>query len=317
MLARGLKTHGYAVKIATLTKGTDSSSNAIEVHRNPSGRELVDLFRWCDVCVQNYVSLRLAWPLLFAQRPCLIVNHGWYTAHRWTQIPASVIKHLVLSLTDHVSVSKAVAARLPGKSKVIPNCYDDEVFYRRSEVQKNADLIFVGRLVSDKGLDVLMHALYRLAKLGLRPSLTVVGTGPAETDVKRIVQELQLSAQVQFLGTRRGEELAAIFNKHKILVVPSRWDEPFGIVALEGLACGCVVVGSSGGGLPEAIGDCGVTFPNGNDKRLAEVLSDLLRDESFLTTYLQNREAHLAQHSQRHIVGQFAASLERLVNTPE
>jgi glycosyltransferase involved in cell wall biosynthesis len=159
-----------------------------------------------------------------------------------------------------------------------------------------------------------MHALHRLAKADLRPSLTVVGTGPAETDMKSVAQELRLSEQVQFLGMKRGDELATILNKHKILVVPSRWSEPFGIVALEGLACGCVVVGSSGGGLPEAIGDCGATFPNGNDKQLAKVLADLLRDESFLVSYLKNTETHLAQHSRQHVVDQFAATLEQLVN---
>ena len=78
------------------------------------------------------------------------------------------------------------------------------------------------------------------------------------------------------MGQESGPELAALLNRHHILVVPSRWPEPFGIVALEGIACGCVVVGSADGGLKDAIGPCGVTFQNGDHRALAGQLKDLL-----------------------------------------
>ena len=71
---------------------------------------------------------------------------------------------------------------------------------------------------------------------------------------------LSLAENVSFVGPKSGDGLAEILNQHQILVVPSRWAEPFGIVAVEGIACGCVVVGSVAGGLPEAIGGCGVNF---------------------------------------------------------
>jgi glycosyltransferase involved in cell wall biosynthesis len=103
-------------------------------------------------------------------------------------------------------------------------------------------------------------------------------------------------SQVVFLGAKTGRELAAQLNEHQILVVPSRWNEPFGIVALEGIACGCVVVGSSGGGLKQAIGPCGLTFPNGNAAALAEVLASLLRHPETRQPYTAKAEAHLQGH---------------------
>ncbi len=82
-------------------------------------------------------------------------------------------------------------------------------------------------------------------------------------------------------------------NRHRCLVVPSRWAEPFGIVALEGVASGCIVIGSNAGGLPEAIGPGGVTFPNGDTNSLAE------RMKEAMTSIQLNRldvESHLDIH---------------------
>ena len=74
--------------------------------------------------------------------------------------------------------------------------------------------------------------------------------------------------------------------------MPSRWAEPFGIVALEGIACGCVVVGSEKGGLKEAIGPCGLTFENGNVRALADQLKRSLNDPN---SQMQQAAEHLAK----------------------
>jgi glycosyltransferase involved in cell wall biosynthesis len=80
------------------------------------------------------------------------------------------------------------------------------------------------------------------------------------------------------------------------------WNEPFGIVALEGMACGCVVVGSQGGGLSEAIGPGGLTFANGDVGALTEALRRVLIDAGLQQ---QLREAG-AQHARQHTVPQIA-----------
>ena len=134
---------------------------------------------------------------------------------------------------------------------------------------------------------MLLRALARLAENGVWPTLSIVGDGPERATLVAMAGDLGLRQQIEFLGNQDHDALPAILNRHRMLVVPSLWDEPFGIVALEGSACGCVVVGSSGGGLPEAIGPCGATFPNGDDKRLAELLTELLADESRLETFRQ------------------------------
>ena len=93
----------------------------------------------------------------------------------------------------------------------------------------------------------------------------------------------------------------------------SLWDEPFGIVALEGIACGCVVVGSEGGGLKDAISSCGMTFPNGNVEPLTQILFDLLSHPGKLTTYRQKAGWHLSRHTSKAVAKAYLEVLEGVI----
>jgi glycogen synthase len=172
-------------------------------------------------------------------------------------------------------------------------------------VRRDGDLVFLGRLVSDKGADTLLRALGELKAAGLQPRLSIVGSGPEEEMLRALSAELGLEAQVTFAGAQSGEPLARLINAHRIMVVPSRWAEPFGIVALEGIACGCVVVGSSGGGLPDAIGPCGLCFPNGDSSALAAALRRLLTEQGLIAHFRAGAAAHLARHTTRAVAGEY------------
>ena len=84
---------------------------------------------------------------------------------------------------------------------------------------------------------------------------------------------------------------------HRILVVPSRWREPFGLVALEGIACGCVAVVSADGGLIDAAGPCGRSVPNGDVPALARCLRELLTEPTQIAYLRAGADVHLARHA--------------------
>jgi glycosyltransferase involved in cell wall biosynthesis len=107
------------------------------------------------------------------------------------------------------------------------------------------------------------------------------------------IEENNLHNSISLKGKLVGKDLGSEFNRHKILVVPSKWPEPFGIVALEGLACGCKVICSSEGGLPEAVGEFGVLFKNGSVDELAIAMENILNnppvyDEKRLNIFLED-----------------------------
>jgi glycogen synthase len=266
------------------------------VIRLPPPLALLALIRWCDVYFHNHVSLRTAWPLLLVRKPWVVKHAGWIPRHGpggWR----GRLKHSLLRRAICISNSSPVAEGFRSPSRVIGNPYDDSVFREIPGIPRDKELTFCARLVPTKGADVLLGALAILSSRNLHPGLTIIGSGPEENKLRAMARDLEIADRVHFAGIKRGIELAELLNRHRIMVVPSTWPEPFGNVALEGIACGCVVVGSEGGGLKDAIGSCGVTFPNGDTEALAERLAALLCAPESLACYRTNAPIHLMHHT--------------------
>ena len=85
-------------------------------------------------------------------------------------------------------------------------------------------------------------------------------------------------------------------------------------MALEGIASGCVVLGSDSGGLPEAIGPCGLTFPIGDEQALAEQLAVLLGNRALVDQYRAQAETHLAHHHSKTVARRYRDVITQAVN---
>jgi glycogen synthase len=312
-LAEGFSDRGQKVKVVCQTSATDDKTFPFEVIRRPRAQQLLQLTRWCDVYFQGCISLKGLWPLLVCPKPLVVTHQTWYRRLDGSLAWQDALKLGVARFATNIAASQAVAEQLPVPAIAIPNPYAENIFYPRPEIPRDRELIFVGRFVSDKGVDLLIDALYNLKIMGLTPQLTLVGSGPEEPKLRQQVQELELVEQVDFIGVRVEQDLARGLNAHQILVVPSRWQEPFGIVALEGIACGCVAVGSEGGGLKDAIGSCGVTFPNENREALTQILFDLLTHFERLAIYRANAQSHLKRYQKAQVVEDYLKVIEATI----
>lgn len=302
---------GNEVKLISQFPSEVQDQFPFEVIRQPSLQKTLRLLQWSDVYFQPNVSLKGIWPLLVTFKPWVVSHNGWYSRSDNTYSWQDYLKQFAAYFATNISVSYAVSLHILSSSTVIPNPYQEEIFCQIPSIPRIKDLVFLGRLVSDKGVDLLLDALFELKKLGLKPKLTIVGKGPEELNLQQQSEALHLGEQVDFVGVKIGQELAQILNAHQILVVPSRWQEPFGVVALEGIACGCVVVGSEGGGLKEAIGPCGLTFPNGDLQSLTRILADLLNYPSKLSRYRLKAKQHLANHQKAEVAKAYLQVFER------
>jgi glycogen(starch) synthase len=305
ILAEEFTAAGHQVKVATRVASEVERNCDYEVVRLPTLKSYLQLLRWCDVCLSANMSLRGLPPVIVTRTP-LVVHHG--TCDSPGIVPK--LKRLVTRFSHNISCSQAVQAHIPGRSVVIPNTYRSNVFKEYSDVIKDLDIVFVGRLVSDKGVSDLIEAMGELGRGSFRPRLSIVGDGPERAAILTRVGELGLGPQVTFTGIKTGSELARFVARHRVMAVPSRWAEPFGIVALEGIACGCVVVGTSLGGLPEAIGPCGVTVPNGDTSAMARALRSVLEDDSLHAGYRSGAAVHLARHVRPNVARRYLSVLE-------
>jgi glycosyltransferase involved in cell wall biosynthesis len=306
MLADEFVRQGHEVELVTQTPGAATRGAGYAIHRRPGAQQLLQLLRWSDVCFHNNISLRLAWPLLLVRRPWVVAHHVWVQR---TGLAARA-KRLALRRAHGIAASRALAEHVATPATVVPNPFDDDRFRMRADVPRDRDLVFVGRLVSDKGCDQLLDALALLVARGLAPSLTIIGDGPEAAALKTQSARPGLGGCVAFAGALHGDALVVALNRHRIMVVPSRWEEPFGVVALEGAACGCVVVGSDGGGLPEAIGPCGLVYERGSARALADTLEKVLRDELLRRRLREAAPAHLAAHRREVIARRYLAVLD-------
>ena len=145
---------------------------------------------------------------------------------------------------------------------------------------------FIGRLVEEKGVQVLLKAAAVLNQKDNLPhwKVLVVGDGDYAATLKQLVKELRLEQRVNFTGAVSHSEVAAYMNCLDIFVLPSlttpRWKEQFGRVIIESLACGVPVVGSDSGEIPHLIRATsgGLITHEGDAQALAEALQTLLID---------------------------------------
>lgn len=315
LLAREWAAAGHEVRVVTCTPagagGADGAAEVCAVWRNPSWGELREQMRWCEVFYQNNISLRLAaaWPV--ARRPWVTTHATWLTHPGARRGVAGRVKGAVLGLGRSVAISRAIAESLPVPSVVIPNPYDREAFSTGCagvEARAEGDVAFVGRLVSDKGADLLVEALGRLVREGLELTATIIGEGPEEGRLRETVRAAGLEGRVRFTGRLTQAEVAATLRRHRVLAVPSRWPEPFGLVALEGLAAGCRLVVSSGGGLAEAAGPLARVFASGSAERLAEGLRAELAAPALGRA---ETEAYLERFAPGRVAREYAELFER------
>jgi len=139
-------------------------------------------------------------------------------------------------------------------------------------------LLCLGRLVEDKGFDVALRAFAALVGRFPQLRLIIAGDGPARLALERQAFDLGLSSVVQFAGWVVPERVPELINGATIVVIPSRWQEAFSLVALQAAQMARPVVGTRVGGLPEVIvhGQTGLLVENEDTHALAEAIAYLL-----------------------------------------
>lgn len=187
-------------------------------------------------------------------------------------------------------LAQQTADRLPAglrdRLHVVPNGVDTDLFRPRADPTRGERLqvVLVARMIRDKGADVLLDAVARLDRDDIE--VTVVGSQNFDAGAVPSPFEREVARRVAALGDRARlvpflprAEVAEVYRRADVVVVPSRWAEPFALTVLEGMAVGAPVVASAVGGIPEVVGDAGLLVPPDDPAALAEALTALADDE--------------------------------------
>lgn len=162
--------------------------------------------------------------------------------------------------------------------RVVPNGINTDNFYPLTGVRRSDNLLITTSSADTplKGLRYLLEAVAEMRKTrDIR--LVVIGQPKKGGDVERLVQDLSLGGVVRFTGRIADGEFPRYYAEATIAVVPSLY-EGFGMPAGEAMACGVPVVSTTGGALPEVVGDAGLLVPPGNAGALRDAIVRLLDD---------------------------------------
>ncbi len=295
---------GHEVVVVTETPG--EADLPYPVIRQPGLLDYYRAARDADVILSAPLSLR-RYPAQALSRTPLCIAHPVPFPSSGRQRLAGQIKSLVSRHVVNIVPSTYMAGHFPAPV-VIYNPFDPNALAPKTVDQDRSNVIFVGRLVPEKGGNLLLEAFAR-ARAANGARLTVVGDGPQRAALEFQADRLGIADRVRFTGPLRGSEVWAQMRSHRIMVVPSTWEEPFGIVALEGLACGCRMIVAESGGLPEAVGPLALSFARGDVAGLADCLDRALSPDDQLPSD-EAVTAHLAQFQPQRIAAQYLAILE-------
>ncbi|RLC82639.1 MAG: glycosyl transferase family 1 [Chloroflexi bacterium] len=191
-----------------------------------------------------------------------------------------------------------------GKVSVIPQFgVDEEIFHPADGKSESVPFTigFVGRLVEEKGVHLLLRAV---AKMQAPWRLRILGTGPWQLRLEELAVELGIAGEVSFEHQLPSLQLPDFYRSLDVLVLPSitkpNWKEQFGRVLVEAMACGVPVIGSSCGEIPNVVGEAGLIFPEGDVDALRDALERLRLDEGLRRSLsLQGRRRVLENYTQK------------------
>jgi glycosyltransferase involved in cell wall biosynthesis len=279
MLAGAFREAGHEVRIMTRTQGDLEEPDLL---RFPDCSIKWQLAGWADVLLQVDASWSDGWPFMLRGVPWFPTLHFGYPMG-----PVPLRKRLALAglqaaflMGRPISVGHEVARSWGIKGPVIPNPYDDSVFFPPpAGFKRDVDILFVGRLEESKGIFVLVEALNFVAsKLDRGLDCVFVGEG---IDGDRLSTAIARSApmlRLTMAGRQDADGVATMMRRSRVLAFPTTrdWIEASPLTPLEAVACGCQIVASDNGGTRENIGPDGFLVPMGDAMALAESLARAL-----------------------------------------
>ncbi len=171
------------------------------------------------------------------------------------------------------------------KLHVVYNGIDTEFFTPLDGVNRSANRLLVVNS-GDMPLKGLHHLLEAVASLRLQRDieLVVLGSPRENSPTERLINKLGIDDCVKFTGPTESTALVRQYALATVVVVPSIY-EGFGLPAAEAMACGAPVIATTGGALPEVVGDAGILVPPANPQALAEAISGLLHNPEELRRF--------------------------------
>jgi glycogen(starch) synthase len=176
-------------------------------------------------------------------------------------------------------------------------------------------ILLVGRLVYEKGFHLALEALPSVIRRLGNVRFVVCGTGTAEADLKEQARKLRLMKHGSFIGWTGDDMLHSLYRVADLCVVPSIY-EPFGLVALEAMASGCLCLVADTGGLREVVpedGTAALRFRARDSRSLGRRLATMLTDDELRERLIAEAREHVLQFDWAEVARETACVYDELL----
>jgi len=235
--------------------------------------------------------------------PYIFTEHSVFNKRRSVKVFKIIDSMIYSRYSKIICISRQVQSSLvkwmpeaKEKTEVIPNGIPIHSTFIAEQLIKKYDILFVGRLIRQKGIRFLLEAVnifQNKYKKCIR--VAIVGGGPLEKELKKMCEKLNINDSVIFLGFQR--DIDQIMKSSKVFVLPSRC-EGFGIVLLEAMKNKLPIIATNVGGIPEIItnGHEGILVPKESPKILADSINRILEDSELRDQFIQNAYKKVQDH---------------------
>ncbi len=292
-------TDGYRLEVVPISRNGD-----FHLHSYPTLGRCIREFRPDIVHIDEEPYNLSAWQALFHARRvgAKSLFFSWQNILRNYPPPFSWGERWTLNTIDYALAGTQSAADVwrakgyrGGMSVIAQFGTDPALFHPVDRVDRPFTVGYFGRLVEEKGVQVLINALGRL------PGdwrLLIVGGGTFAARLK--AQAAPYADRITFREQVPSVEMPSLYHQVDALVLPSltrpNWKEQFGRVLVEAMASGVVVIGSDSGAIPDVIGDAGLVTPEGDVTALANAISRVRDDASLRAELASKGRARVLAH---------------------
>jgi glycosyltransferase involved in cell wall biosynthesis len=272
VLARAFVDLGHNVTVVTLSPGpTAGYGHAVE--RNPGPLRLFWLYRTADLVILSNLAVKLIYPLLLLRRTVALRHHSesaFGLSSSWFSL--DVIRRDVMSRARHFVTSAYIGGKSGLRHFVVTPPFANPLHLTPGisrPPSERSGALFVGRTEPEKGVLWIIDRWQAIKDTLGVDELRIVGKGSLDELLRSRMTEMP---GIRHLGALDLGATAREMGRARYLLVPSLWEEPFGAVALEGVAAGALTILTRRGGLPEAAGSLGFYFDPENDATFLEAL---------------------------------------------
>lgn len=200
----------------------------------------------------------------------------WYSFLVMQKRVAKELSHLITVSTSAMKDIKKDFNIPESKFRIIPNGINTNTFYPIPEIEREKNRLIVTNSADMplKGLYYLLKAVSEISKTR-QIKLVVIGAPKKNGKIVKLIRNLGIGNLITFTGRINNKEFVKQYAKASIAVVPSVY-EGFGLPVGEAMACGVPVISTTGGALPEVVGDCGILVPPADYQSLTKAIIHLL-----------------------------------------